>query len=55
MATKSEVTLQELYDGGMLRDAFEGGYLELLAEHYSSFTDVILQKFEFCNGFWRAK
>ncbi len=55
IAEKNNVTTQELYDCGMLRDAFEGGYLELLAKHYSSFTDVILQEFKVVNGFWKVK
>lgn len=55
VARKKEVTSQDLYDDGMLKDAFEQGYLSVLAEKYTSFIDVISDEFVFENGLWRDK
>lgn len=52
---KKEVTSQDLYDSGMLKDAFEHGYLSVLAEKYTSFVDVISDEFVFENGLWKDK
>lgn len=49
------VTTQELYDCGMLKDAFEFGYLPVLAEKHASFTDAIANEFVFADGLWREK
>lgn len=53
--SKKDVTSQDLYDCGMLRDAIEVGYLSVLAQSYSSFIDVVSQDFEYVNGFWRER
>ena len=42
IATRKEVTSQDLYDYGMLKEAFERGYLQILSTKYSSFVDVIV-------------
>lgn len=55
MAERKEVTSQDLYDYGMLRDAFEFGYLQVLSTKYKTFVDVISDSFEFKNGLWRCK
>lgn len=49
------VTSQELYDCGMLKDAFEFGYLPVLADKHASFIDVIANEFAFADGLWREK
>ncbi len=48
------VTSQDLYDTGMLKDSIERGYLRSLSTKYSTFVDVIKNKFEFNNGYWRV-
>lgn len=55
IAERKEVTSQDLYDYGMLRDAFEFGYLQILSTKYKTFVDVISDSFEFQNGLWRCK
>ena len=55
IAERKEVTSQDLYDYGMLRDAFEFGYLQVLSTKYKTFVDVISDSFEFKNGLWRCK
>ena len=48
------VTTQDLYDKGMLKEAFEEGYLGILAEKYKTFTDVIKDSFSFEEGYWKV-
>lgn len=48
------VTTQDLYDKGMLKEAFEEGYLGILAEKYKTFTDVIKDNFVFEEGYWKV-
>lgn len=55
IAERKEVTSQDLYDYGMLQDAFEFGYLQVLSTKYKTFVDVISDSFEFQNGLWRCK
>ena len=49
------VTTQDLYDNGMLKEAFEYGYLELLAEKFKTFVDVIKNEFDYIDGYWEVK
>lgn len=53
--TNENVTTQDLYDHGMLREAFEDGYLSILAESYDTFAEVIRDKFTYEDGYWRLK
>ena len=55
IATRKEVTSQDLYDYGMLKDSFERGYLQILSTQYKSFVDVISDSFVFQDGLWRCK
>lgn len=55
ITSRKEVTSQDLYDYGMLKDSFECGYLQVLSTHYKSFVDVISDSFVFQNGLWRCK
>lgn len=55
IATRKEVTSQDLYDYGMLKEAFERGYLQILSTKYSSFVDIISDSFIFQDGLWRCK
>ena len=55
IATHNEVTSQDLYDYGMLKDSFERGYLQILSTQYKSFADVISDSFVFQDGLWRCK
>lgn len=50
-----EVTSQDLYDCGMLKEAFEYGYLQVLSKKYKTFIDVINDSFVFQDGLWRYK
>lgn len=52
---RKDVTSQDLYDYGMLKESFERGYLQLLSTKYKSFIDVINDSFVFENGVWRCK
>lgn len=51
----NEVTSQDLYDCGMLKESFEHGYLQVLSKKYKSFVDVIEDSFVFQDGLWRCK
>lgn len=51
---QEHVTTQDLYDQGMLKEAFEEGYLVKLSEKYKSFVDVIKDRFRFDNGYWEV-
>lgn len=55
IATRKEVTSQDLYDCGMLKESFERGYLQILSTKYKSFVDVINDSFVFQDGLWRCK
>lgn len=55
IAERQEVTSQDLYDYGMLQDAFEQGYLQVLSTKFKTFVDVISDSFDFKNGLWRCK
>ena len=55
VAARKEVTSQDLYDYGMLKDSFERGYLQILSTQYKSFVDVISDSFVFQDGLWRCK
>ncbi len=55
IAERQEVTSQDLYDYGMLQDAFEHGYLQVLSTKFKTFVDVIGNSFVFDNGLWRCK
>lgn len=50
-----EVTSQDLYDWGMLKDSIERGYLQTLSKKYKSFIDAIKGSFVFQDGLWRCK
>ena len=52
--SQAHVTTQDLYDQGMLKEAFEDGYLLLLSEKYKTFADVLKGKFKHENGYWEA-
>lgn len=55
LRTRQNVTSQDLYDFGMLKDAIEIGYLNSLSLKYKTFIDVIKEEFLFKNGYWREK
>ena len=55
IAERKEVTSQDLYDCGMLKESFERGYLQILSTKYKSFVDVINDFFVFQDGLWRCK
>lgn len=55
ISTRTDVTSQDLYDYGMLKDSFEHGYLQILSTRYKSFVDVINDSFVFQDGLWRCK
>lgn len=55
ITTRKEVTSQDLYDYGMLKDSVECGYLHILSAQYKSFVDVISGSFVFHDGLWRCK
>ena len=52
--SQENVTTQDLYDSGMLKESFEYGYLDILAEHYKTFADVIKPNFKYTDGFWEV-
>lgn len=51
----NDVTSQDLYDCGMLKESIERGYLTVLSEKYKTFVDVINDAFTFKDGLWRYK
>lgn len=53
LRTRENVTSQDLYDFGMLKNAIEVGYLNCLSLKYATFIDLIKGKFLFENGYWR--
>ena len=52
--SQEHVTTQDLYDSGMLKESFDYGYLDILAEHYKTFADVIKPNFKYSEGFWEV-
>ena len=52
--SQKKVTTQDLYDKGMLKEAFEEGYLNMLSENYKTFADVIKGRFQYLNGYWEV-
>lgn len=55
ISERIEVTSQDLYDCGMLKESFEHGYLHVLSTKYKTFIDVINDYFVFQDGLWRCK
>jgi len=55
LRTCENVTSQDLYDLGMLKNAIEVGYLDCLSLKYATFIDVIKGEFLFENGYWREE
>lgn len=55
LATRIEVTSQDLYDYGLLRDSIEKGYLKMLSCQYKTFIDVIVDDFKYVNGYWEEQ
>ncbi len=53
--SSEHVTTQDLYDKGMLKEAFEYGYLDCLASKYKTFAEVIEDKYIYSDGFWEVK
>lgn len=54
ICSRKEVTTQDLYDLGMLKESFEDGYLTILAEKFRTFADVIKDYYKYENGFWEV-
>ena len=54
ICSSEKVTTQDLYDRGMLKEAFERGYLEILSKKYKTFADVLKDKLKYCNGYWEV-
>jgi hypothetical protein len=52
--SQEHVTTQDLYDSGMLKESFAYGYLDILAEHYKTFADVIKSNFKYSDGLWEV-
>lgn len=50
--SREHVTTQDLYDQGMLKEAFDEGYLLPLSEKYKTFADVLKDKFKYEDGYW---
>lgn len=53
--SRERVTTQDLYDQGMLKEAFEEGYLPVLSAKYRTFADVIRNSFNYENGYWEVQ
>lgn len=53
--SRQHVTTQDLYDQGMLKEAFEEGYLPVLAEKFRTFADVIRNSCKYENGYWEVQ
>lgn len=52
--SQEHVTTQDLYDKGMLKDAFDKGYLDILSHDFKTFSDVIKSKIKYVNGYWEV-
>lgn len=55
ISDNQSITTQDLYDHGMLKCAFEDGYLSILADKFSSFAEVVKDEFNCTDGIWRKK
>lgn len=53
--SRNHVTTQELYDQGMLKEAFEEGYLLTLSEKFKTFADVLKGKYKYEDGYWEVQ
>ena len=53
--SREHVTTQDLYDQGMLKEAFEEGYLLPLSEKYKTFADVLKDKYKYEDGYWEVQ
>ena len=53
--SRKRVTTQDLYDQGMLKEAFEEGYLLVLSEKYKTFADVLRDSCRYVNGYWEVQ
>ncbi len=53
--SQEHVTTQDLYDSGMLKESFDYGYLDVIANHYKTFADVIKERFNYIDGYWEVK
>jgi adenine-specific DNA methylase len=53
--SSENVTTQDLYDHGMLKEAFEGGYLAVLSQNYKTFADVVKKYFDYHDGYWEER
>ena len=53
--SSENVTTQDLYDHGMLKEAFEGGYLAVLSQNYKTFADVVKKYFDSHDGYWEER
>ena len=52
--SQKQTTTQDLYDQGMLKEAFEEGYLFMLSEKYNTFADVLKGKYKYKDGYWEV-
>ena len=52
---REHVTTQDLYDQGMLKEAFEEGHLPVLSTKYRTFADVIRNSCNYKNGYWEVQ
>lgn len=53
--SREHTTTQDLYDQGILKEAFEKGYLFLLSENYKTFADVLKNSYKHNNGYWEVQ
>lgn len=53
--SRKRVTTQDLYDQGMLKEAFEEGYLLVLSEKYNTFAEVLRDSCRYVNGYWEVQ
>ena len=53
--SREHVTTQDLYDQGMLKEAFEEGYLFTLSKKYKTFADVLRDNCKYENGYWEVQ
>lgn len=55
IASRENVTSQDLYDYGLLKDSIEKGYLSILAKKYKTFIDIVSEQFNYIDGHWGEK
>lgn len=53
--SRERVTTQDLYDQGMLKEAFEEGYLPVLSARFRTFADVLRDSCYYENGYWEVQ